>query len=172
MKSWLEFESRFRALIAPLQFVRLDRQWGAAGEYWTLAGSQSLATQEFETLSALAGKQLPKVLKPDSENHAVIVAEPDDKIRWYRALVLLTGQFQHSTPAWQNDDQGNFAGHLFHGSLQNLGQNAANLCLHFQAALPLPEKSRAQRLWDDYGSKIFVGVVLALVAALLKLWLG
>ena len=36
MKTWLEFEERFRVIAAPLQYLRIDFQWGAAGEYWRL----------------------------------------------------------------------------------------------------------------------------------------
>lgn len=173
MKSWLDIEGRFRSLAPALRHMRLDYQWGAAGEYWSLTGGQqSVATREFETLCALAGKNLSTVLRGNSELEAQLLAEADDTVRWYRCLVKLSGRFSAELPARQLDDEGNFAGHLFFGSLHDLASNAGNVCLQLQATHPLPEKSRAQKIWDDYGSKLFIGVLLLLAGAIIKIWLG
>ena len=68
MDSWLDIEQRFRLLAPELKHHRLDAQWGAAGEYWRIAGSGSTsATEQFEILSSLAGQLLRRVLKGESE---------------------------------------------------------------------------------------------------------
>ena len=172
MKSWLNFETRFRNLAPALQHIRLDRQWGSSGEHWHLAGGSSMATQEFEALCTMAGRNLLAVLKPSNESDAPLLSEKDDKIRWYRALIALSGQFRSELPATELAEDGTALGHIYFGSLHNLGQNAGNACLKLQSSHPVPEKSRRQKLWDEYGSKILIGVILALVAAVIKLLIG
>jgi hypothetical protein len=172
LKSWLDFETRFRSLAPALQHVRLDRQWGSSGEHWHLAGGASTATHEFEALCAMAGRTLLTVLKPSSENDAFLLSERDDKIRWYRALIALSGQFKSELPATEMAEDGSPVGHIYYGSLHNLGQNAGNACLKLQSSHPVPEKSPSQKLWDDYGSKILIGVIVALAVAVINLLLG
>jgi hypothetical protein len=172
LKSWLDHEARFRSLAPSLQFVRLDRQWGSSGEHWHLAGSASVVTREFEALCALAGRSLVRVLRQSEPSDAELLNEQNDKIRWYRALIQLSGQFKSELPASELDANGKVLGHIYYGSLHDLGQNSANVCLSLQASRPLPEKSRRQKFWDEYGSKILIGIILALVAAVIRLLLG
>jgi hypothetical protein len=69
MKSWLELEQRFKTLAASLQHFRLDAQWGAAGEYWRLAGGGTTpASHEYEILSAMAGRLLERVFSSANES--------------------------------------------------------------------------------------------------------
>src|SRR5258708_6254163 len=87
MKSWLDLEQRFRNLAPSLQHSRLDAQWGAAGEYWRLAGvGVTPATHEYEILSTVAGQLLEKVLRPNEETEKALLGIADARTRWYNLL--------------------------------------------------------------------------------------
>lgn len=173
MKSWLEFEHRFRALSGSLGYYRLESQWGAAGEHWHLSGGNPTPkTQQFELLSALAGEKLLVVLRAEDEITTDLLNEPDHRIRWYKALKFWSGHFTNDLYGYQTDVKGEFSGHIFSGSLKELPENSANVCLALQTRFPIPEKSMLQRMWDEYGSKVIVGLILAVAAALIKLWIG
>ncbi|MFD2270511.1 hypothetical protein ACFS07_03585 [Undibacterium arcticum] len=78
MKSWLDLEMRFRSLAPNLRHCRLDVQWGAAGEYWRIAGTGSTpTTQEYELLSVVAGKFLGQVLNASDEADKVLLQITD-----------------------------------------------------------------------------------------------
>ena len=173
MKSWLEFEQRFRALEPAFKHVRLDGQWGAAGDDWRLAGGPFTPKhQEFELLATLAGEMLKVVFKGTDDITEGILSEPDSRIRWYKALQLWSGQFRQDLVGIQTGRNDEHAGHVFGGTLSNVPECSANLCLLLQAKHPIPEKSTLRALWDEYGSKIVVGLILVAAAAALKLWFG
>ena len=95
MRDWLEIEARFRRLAEPLQQMRLDFQWGAAGEYWRLAGvSGSPTTKEFEAIAAIAGRHLESVLPKQGEVFERINGESSTLHKWYRAVKELTEDFK------------------------------------------------------------------------------
>lgn len=146
MKSWLEFEKRFRQIAAQLQDFRIDFQWGAAGEHWRLRGmlSSSLARQ-FEALAELAGKALQECSIKYPELLSLISKEKEPKHAWYRALKELSKEFKTNLLASQQDEQGNFAGHIFSGNVMNIGEASANLCLLLEAQYPLQVKQSVSK---------------------------
>jgi hypothetical protein len=170
MKNWIELESRFRSLAPGLQHARLDDQTGAAGEYWRLAGGfDHQAVRQFETLSLLAGTLLVEALagQPDAKP---ILEGTDPKIRWYRALKAYSESHEIGPSGYQKNDAGENLGWIHSGSIQNIGEVAANVSLYLQARHPIRARWYKQ-IYDDYGKKIVIGLVLALAAALIGLWL-
>ncbi|MCX5880338.1 MAG: hypothetical protein NTU74_00505 [Deltaproteobacteria bacterium] len=87
MKSWLEFEERFRRIVALLQYLRIDFQWGAAGEHWRLCGMSSNGlTRQFDTLAELTGLALLECAKAHVELLPLVAKEKEARHVWYRAL--------------------------------------------------------------------------------------
>jgi hypothetical protein len=128
MRSWKELGEEFRQLAPRMQGARLDFQWGAAGQYWRVCGGLWPEAQtRFDTLAHLAGEKLTQVSLPPE--FAGIQNLPDSRIRWFEALKHLSGSFQFGVIATQRDDAGNFAGDILTGSIQNVLEAAANLCL-------------------------------------------
>lgn len=132
MRTWKELGTAFRSLEGGRTEARLDYQWGAAGEHWRVCGlSSSSYVQQFDALAQIAGVKLlesgSSVSDPD------ILDETNDRIRWYRALVRLSGRFEHRFVATQVDDQGRPAGNLYSGFVAALSDVAANMCLILEA---------------------------------------
>ena len=141
MKSWLEFEERFRRSAKLTQYHRIDFQWGDAGEYWRLCGAPSNThSHEFEALSELAGSALKKCADNHKELLPIVTLEKDPKHTWYRAIKELSGKFETGQPARQVDKKGNFAGNIFSGTVPNIGDVSANLCLTLHGRYPIQEK--------------------------------
>lgn len=167
MNSWLELEKRFREVSAKLSNTRIDHQWGAAGEYWRITGSATTPTlQEFELLAALAGAALKKALKKSTPSAEFVFSEADDKTRWYRALRAWSGGFESTEHACQTNENGEFAGNIFSDTMYDPALMSANLCLKLHTDHPFPEKSFWRKAWDEYGSKIIVGVVVAFITTI------
>ena len=174
MNSWLELERRFRALAPSLAHCRIDAQWGAAGEYWRIAGSAtSPISTEYEILSTMAGQLLQRVLSEKIESEQSLLAIQDPKIRWYNALKLKSPQFGHQNYAQQINEDGTSAGFIFMGSVSQIAEASANLCLAFQVSHPIVERpSRWQWLHENYIRALIIGTVLALVGAVAKALIG
>jgi len=171
MESWLEFESRFRALAPALQFTRLDAQWGAAGEYWRIAGAaNSPVAQQFEILASIAGQQLAKALVLAGETDSPLLQVADAKHRWYRLLKESSPAFGNLSYGEQRNEDGSSAGFIYTGTLHPFAEASANLCLSLHASHPLTEK-KSKWLWfhENYGKALIVGGILALVGAAAKL---
>ena len=172
MQTWLDLEKRFRRLIPELQYTRLDEQTGAAGEYWRLAGMPATqSTNEFELLSMQAGKLLQQVGHKKAELKEIL-AHPDFKICWYRALKKFSRAYQFGNRVMQADEFGRDAGAIFTGSIYNLPENSANVCLFLE--LHYPVRTRwYKKVWNEYGKEIIIGVTVTalggIIAALLKL---
>ena len=168
MNSWLELEQRFRALAPALRHYRIDAQWGAAGDYWRIAGSASNpATTEYEILSTLAGQMLQRVLSQKVESEKALISIEDPKIRWYTALKLLSPSFGNNLYAEQVKEDGSSGGFIFTGTISSIGEASANLCLAFHASHPIVERtSRWRWLHDNYIKAIIIGCILALVGML------
>ncbi len=139
--SWIDLETRFRALRPALPYYRLDYQWGAAGEYWYLQGGpSSAAIVEFETLATIAGDLLtalpPEAVAPEA------LAESNAMHRWYLALWHhMTSQVpKHLTH--QVDEEGRDRGALFSGTIEEPAHASAVLCLRF-STVPSLENQRA-----------------------------
>ena len=134
MPTWSELETRFLELELSLRSARLDRQTGAAGEYWRIAASSDrLASSRFETLSRSAGKKLLQEAGGEGALPDDLKAAPDDHTRWYRALVSGTGLYEHGLIGHQSDEQGNYAGAILTGHVGNPAGVAAAYCLELSA---------------------------------------
>ena len=139
MKSWLEFEERFRRISVSLQYLSIDFQWGAAGEYWRLCGMPSNALcRQFEALAELSGLALLESAKTHVELLPMVAKEREAKYVWYRALKELTNDFKFDFYGTQHQEDGSYAGTIFSGSISNIGEASANLCLLLHARYPLP----------------------------------
>lgn len=171
MKSWLELEQRFRALAPSLQHFRLDAQWGAAGEYWRLAGGGTTpASHEYEILSALGGRMLQKVLSTASESEQALLQMKDPEVRWYNLLKARSPFFGDRSYGQQLHEDGSSAGFIYTGSVRQPAEAAAVLCLALEASHPIVErKSKWQWLHENYVKAILVGAAVALLGAVAKL---
>jgi hypothetical protein len=131
MPTWSELQAEFQNLREPLQFHRLDFQWGAAGEYYRIAGGVSSATRQFEALAEIAGEKLselpPRVLPEAVLRPAAAYA------RWYEALRHCSGDFELGHCGWQTDDEGNHAGNIFTGVMNHPVEASALVALRFSA---------------------------------------
>lgn len=138
MKSWLEFEDRFRRISFQLQYLRIDFQWGDAGEYWRLCGMPSGALdRQFEALAELAGLALLENAKIHADLLPMVAKEKEAKHVWYRALKELTHDFKFGFYGTQHEEDGSYAGTIYTGSISNIGEASANLCLSLHAKCPL-----------------------------------
>ena len=138
MKSWLEFEERFRRIVAPLQYLRIDFQWGAAGEHWRLCGMSSNGlTRQFDTLAELAGLALLECAKAHVELLPLVAKEKEARHVWYRALKELTSEFKFEFYGTQYQEDGSNAGNIYSGSISYVVEVSANLCLQLHAKYPL-----------------------------------
>ena len=174
MKTWLDLEARFRALEPALQYSRLDAQWGAAGEYWRVAGTVSpTARQEYELLSALGGRWLEQALSPKKESDQVLLGISDPLLRWYSLLKASSPSFGDRSYGQQVNEDGSNAGFIYTGSMHSIGISAANLCLALQTSNPIREKKSAWAwLHENYVKAVLVGIVVAIVGALAKAFIG
>ena len=174
MKSWLDLEARFRGLAPNLQHCRLDAQWGAAGEYWRIAGTgPTPSTHEYELLSAVAGQFLGQVLIPRKEGEKTLLQVTDPKIRWYSALKLLSPSFGNKSYGQQLNEDGRSAGFIYIGSVSSIAEASANLCLSLQASHPIVErKSKWQWLHENYIKGLIIGIIIVIVGAVAKLFTG
>jgi len=174
MKTWLDLESRFRALAPVLQFCHLAAQWGAAGEHWHVNGTAApAARQEYELLCGVAGQFLERVYSPKVPEQAALLAIPNTKIRWYTLLKQLSPHFGDLIYGEQHNEDGSSAGFIYAGTLRSIAESSANLCLALQANHPIVEpKSKWQWFHDNYVKAIVVGIILALVGATIKLLFG
>jgi hypothetical protein len=125
--------------------TRLDAQWGAAGEYWRIAGfSDGMAKQQFELLCGLAGSLLEQVFTREVDAERELLAERDPQVRWYRLLKRASPSFGDYGYGEQFHDDGSSAGLIFTGSLSRIAEAAANLCLSLHASHPLPPANKQQ----------------------------
>lgn len=167
MNTWLEFEKRFREISAKLSHTRIDHQWGAAGEYWQIAGSAPTpAVQEFELLTTLAGAALKRAIKKSTSGAEFVFSEADDKTRWYRALKAWSVGFESARHAPLTDKNGEFAGNVFSDTMYDPALMSANLCLRLHTDHPFPDDSFWRKVLDECRSKTVVGVVVESIIAL------
>lgn len=166
MQSWLNLEQRFRSLISSLGDARLDDQTGSQGEHWRIAcGYSKQAIREFELLSILAGKLLNAVGENKTELTNIIHHSKPD-ISWYRALKEFSNAHESKFYAITKDERGNETGVIFTGTIYNIAENSANLCLYMEVNYPL-KSTLYKKLWVNYGREILVGVIVTLLGAAL-----
>lgn len=147
MDYWLDIEQRFRQLAPELNQHRIDAQWGAAGEHWRVTGARSSpATEQFEILSSLAGRLLLAVLKGDTKEEKAIISTEDEKLRWYKALKMMSSSFENNDCVEQLNADGSSAGLIFSGTVNQIAEASANLCLTFHASHPVASDSVSSKI--------------------------
>jgi hypothetical protein len=167
MKTWLDFESRFRGLSSVLQHARIDDQSGSAGEYWRIAGitSNSEAIRQFELLCNISGQQITELQACSDE----ILNHEDPKIRWYRLLKNTSAIYERDNPAYKCDDEGNNLGWLYGGTISNICESSANLCLQLHSSHPIKLKWH-EVLYQDYGKQVIIGIILLIIGGFIGAW--
>ena len=140
MLTWEELDTKFRELGDPGGYVRLDIQWGAAGEHLHLSGHFDVNNeQRFEAIARLAGEKLRSLLKPDTEDSVYILDERDPLILWYKALWKYSPSFELGIYAFQKSDEGEDLGTIFTGSVLSVFEASATLALNLLSSLGEPE---------------------------------
>jgi len=131
MLSWKELEEDFFKLKDTLQSSRIDVQWGDSGEHWRIAGSvDKTVLQRFKQLACIAGEKLLEV--DQVKNYKEIINENAPEIRWYKGIKnLLDNSFEFKLYGTMRDDKNNnnVTGHIYAGSIYNIAEYSANLCL-------------------------------------------
>jgi hypothetical protein len=141
MNSWLDFEDRFRRIAPALQYVRIDFQWGSGGEFWRLAGGATgTLNRQFEALAELGGISLFEAAKTYTELTVTLSKESDPKYVWYRVVKELSGEFKMGPFGYYTDEAGKPNGSVFTGSISNIGEVSANVCLILHSRYPLLKK--------------------------------
>ncbi|MBC6697374.1 hypothetical protein [Hymenobacter sp. BT190] len=144
MQNWLDLENRFQSLAPTGQHLRVDFQWGAAGEYASVTGiSNGYVKAQFSALADMAGRYLAEAL-PKTEHTQTVLSYSDHVKRWLYALKEWSGAFQHLHVVQQIDDSGNDAGHIYTGQINEVAAVSAVLCLHLQNIHPLPQHKKLE----------------------------
>ena len=137
--TWFELEQRFRELEAPLQFMRIDGQTGAAGEHWRLAGGPSGdAGRRFHAVAAMASTRLFQDFPSEIRRFSELESESDPVIRWYKALQFIADRYEDYRYAEQINDDGSSGGFIFTGSIDQPATASATLCLEL-ASRPIEQ---------------------------------
>jgi hypothetical protein len=124
-------------------------------------------------LCTLDGQMLEKVLRTDVEAEKTLLAIPDAKVRWYTLMKSHSPFFGNQSCGPQLHEDGSSAGFIYTGSVSRPAEAAAVVCLSLHSSHPIIEqKSWWQWLHENYVKAIVVGVVVALVAAMVKLFIG
>ena len=145
MLTWRKLESEFKELGKQMVYTRLDVQWGAAGEYWHLAGSFYKNTDKrFTALSSIAGQKLASVLNPSAEVENELLREPDHAIRWYKGIWKISNNFEFGFIGEQTNNDGTSAGHIYTGTINKIADAAATFCLELAARYPESEEKKMQ----------------------------
>lgn len=171
MHSWAEIEQRFRALEEPLRGLRLDFQWGDAGEHWNLTGVQrGEVYRECLLLSGVAGKLLEHSLHAEEGPGEWLLRERDPTHRWFLAVKELSGQFETRLPAYGVDEEGNRVETIYMGSMPNYVANSANLCLWLETEYPVKDlRGFWERLYEDHGRALVNSTILIIISAIVSL---
>lgn len=173
MRTWIEAEERFRGLGDPLRFLRLDIQWGSAGEHWHVTGMpRTNDVVQFELLAAVCGRLLESSLDKTDELGAEILAEKDARTRWYRALKELAG-YEANFLAYEADERGNRTGAIHSACIPKVVEVSANLCLLLHVEYPVKDQRKLyEKIYDDYGKEIVIGSILALITTIVGIFFG
>ena len=168
MSNWLELEQRFLEMVQPMRGARVDRQWGAEGEYWRLAAWNDLESKKrFEALAEIAGQKLSEVDLSNEENCAEITQENDFVIRWYRAIWSISQRFETNMPSQALDKEGNSLGYIYTGSIKNIIEASATFCLELSTRPHIytvsPSRDTYYSFWPTYGRPILIGLVVTVI---------
>lgn len=139
MQTWLDLESRFNTLAPSAKYLRIDYQWGAAGEYWHVTGMPNNTIAHFNGLAQIAGDFLKQTV-PNTALTQSVMNEPHSQRLWLRAMREWSSFFQHLHYAQQVGDNGEDMGFIYTGQIPHAAEASANFCLHLQATYPMPDK--------------------------------
>lgn len=143
MQTWRELEKEFKELVPQMQYIRLDAQWGAVGEYWHLAGGFNRnAEKRFIALAHIAGEKLSKVLSPGIDVADEILAEKNPLYRWYKGIWKISGDFEYSFIAEQKTDKDESAGFIYTGTINDIAEASATFCVELTAEYPERETEK------------------------------
>jgi hypothetical protein len=147
MQTWRELEKEFNELIPQMQYMRLDAQWGAAGEYWHLAGGFNRnAEKRFVALAHIAGEKLAKVLTPGIDVANEVLTEINPAYRWYKGIWKISGNFEYGFIAEQKTDKDESAGFIQTGTINNIAEASATFCVELTAKYPENETEKEEKL--------------------------
>lgn len=172
MQTWLDLERRFRTIADSLTQIRLDAQWGAAGESREIVGAaHHPKVREFVTLCGIGGRLLERSLDQDSEMGTVLFAEPDPIQRWYLLLVKYSGAVENILSGYEEAD--GERRWVYSGTISEPVSVSANQCLEMEVKFPVRDSRKwYRRLYDDYGREIVIGTILTLITLILGLFFG
>jgi hypothetical protein len=133
MRTWKELGAEFLELGRSISYIRLDIQWGSAGERWHFAGAPlvAVARERFRTLFAMAGEQLLQLNPADLPDELQSIA--DHEHRWVTALRLLSPELEDRITGEHVDLEGRSIGPLVAASLRQPAHVSANLCLRLES---------------------------------------
>lgn len=94
--------------------------------------------RQFEALAELSGLALVECAETHVELLPTVANEREAKYAWYRALKELTNDFEFGSYGTQHKEDGSYAGTIYWGSISNVVEASANLCLLLHARYPLP----------------------------------
>jgi hypothetical protein len=83
---------------------------------------------------------LSEAAKTYGELAEIVSRENEPKHVWYRAMKELAGEFKMGPFGYYPDESGNPTGYVYTGSISNIGEVSANLCLVLHSRYPLPDK--------------------------------
>jgi hypothetical protein len=170
MRTWLDLEERFRALLEPLQWARLECTWGAVPEKWRIVATGSRKSRHrIETLCGIGGRLLEKAVDSEAELDMALFAEPDPKIRWYRLLRSTCPEVRTESAGWRAHDAHKSKDSIYFATVDHLVEVCAKQCLELQMLCPMLEEKKKwrSRLYDRHGKELVLGAFATLLAAII-----
>jgi|GEM_PF-2705446 len=170
MESWLEVEDKFRQLKG-LENLWLDIQWGSSGEHWSIVSRRDTPeVARFKILVDTAGSALKVALPKEFE----LMEEGCPEIRWYRAVKFFSGESLNTRIAFETDRiTGEQIGCVYSGRIDNIASVSANLCLWLHENHPIKDtQTRWEKFYESHGREIIVGIIVALVTAVILASIG
>lgn len=117
--------------------IRLDIQWGAAGEYFRLAGGYNRNLEKrFYALSAIAGQKLIEALPSMPAVDEDVLNESNPAHCWFKGIWKISGNFEFGIYGEQITDAGDSAGFIYTGSIHNIAEASSVFCLELSAQFP------------------------------------
>ena len=172
MTSWMEIEKQFRELETALQYSRVDGQWGDAGEYWRIAGTDDpYSRKRFEAVARIAGEKLRSVLEKSKDTREDLLLEADPVRLWYKGIWHISKNFKYDFPGSLLDDKGNTIGRIHAGHIDRIVEASAIFCIELSSSFPdknigtaeiidvAKEHGKFKIFWNKYGVGIVVGVI-------------
>jgi len=126
-----------------MQYIRLDIQWGAAGEYWHLAGGfNKNAEKQFLALASIAGDKLSGILSPGIDVVNEVLSESNPVYRWYKGVWKISGNFEFGFVGEQKTDKDESAGFIYTGTINSIAEASATFCIELRAKYPDKEPKK------------------------------